>query len=196
MSFSSRINSWITSSKRKTLADLIKVFSEKSFAVSLLVLMIIPALPLPTGGITHLFEIVAMLLALEMILGLKTIWLPKPWQKLDITKIVDSKASASFISKLKWLEGFSKPRLKALIAHTLFLRLTGLFMLIFCLSAFLAPPFTGLDTLPSLGVVFIALAIILEDIIFYIAGMILGVIGIGTTLLLGTAIFKTVSLWF
>jgi hypothetical protein len=34
------------------------------------------ALPLPTGGATHVFEIIAMLLALELIAGRDQIWLP------------------------------------------------------------------------------------------------------------------------
>jgi hypothetical protein len=37
----------------------------------------VPALPLPTGGATHVFEIIAVLLALELIVGREEIWLPR-----------------------------------------------------------------------------------------------------------------------
>jgi hypothetical protein len=37
--------------------------------------------------------------------------------------------------------------------------------------AFFAPPFTGLDTLPALGVVVIALGVLLEDLLVVAVGM-------------------------
>ena len=52
------------------------VSSEKSFAVTILFLMFFPALPLPTGGVTHVFEVITVLLAVEMVIGARSIWLP------------------------------------------------------------------------------------------------------------------------
>jgi hypothetical protein len=75
--FSDELESWLQSKQPKTLLSLIKFSEEKSFAVLLLLLMFLPALPLPTGGITHVFEVIAVLIAIEMMLGLKSIWLPK-----------------------------------------------------------------------------------------------------------------------
>ena len=45
------------------------VFAEKSFAVTIMLLMFVPALPLPTGGATHVFEAITVLLAAQMVLG-------------------------------------------------------------------------------------------------------------------------------
>ena len=61
----------------RTLGSLIDLFGLKSFALVFVLLLGIPALPLPTGGATHVFEIIAVLVALELIVGRKEIWLPR-----------------------------------------------------------------------------------------------------------------------
>jgi hypothetical protein len=58
----------------------------------------------------------------------------------------------------------------------------------------IAKTFSGLDTLPSLAAVLIALSLILEDFVLYIIGLIIGFIGMGTIFVLGDAIYKTFKL--
>ena len=67
----------------KTLGSLIDVFEEKGFAV-IFVLMAPSALPLPTGGVTNVLELVTMLLALELIVGRRCVWLPQRWNRLEV----------------------------------------------------------------------------------------------------------------
>ena len=62
------------------------------------------------------------------------------------------------------VERFSRPRGARLFDQRWLLRLLGLVIMALAVAAALAPPFSGLDTLPALGAVAIALAIILEDI--------------------------------
>jgi hypothetical protein len=57
--------------------------------------------------------------------------------------------------------------------------------LVFTAAAFIAPPFSGLDTLPSLGVVLTALGVIFEDILIVIIGFLVGLTGIGLVIFLG-----------
>ncbi|MEI7674633.1 MAG: exopolysaccharide biosynthesis protein [bacterium] len=192
--FSKRLEDWLNNKHIKTLADLLIISSEKSFAVCILVLMIIPALPLPTGGITHIFEIISILLGIEMILGRKVIWLPKRWLNIDLSGIGKNKIIISSLRKLKWIEKHSKKRLETILANDYFLRITGFLFLLFCFAAFIAPPFSGLDTLPSLAAVLIALSLIFEDVILYIIGLIIGLIGIGTIFVLGGAILNSFKL--
>jgi hypothetical protein len=64
----------------------------------------------------------------------------------------------------------------------------GVVIVAFVLSAMFSPPFTGLDTLPSLGVVLIALAILLEDAIFAFAGLFVGLGGIALAIFAADAI--------
>ena len=66
--------------------------------------------------------------------------------------------------------------------------LTGLglaLVWLFCVAAFFAPPFSGLDTLPALGVVLISLGVLLEDAAFIGAGTVVGTGGVGLAVTLG-----------
>jgi hypothetical protein len=59
------------------------------------------------------------------------------------------------------------------------------------LSSFLAPPFSGLDTLPSLGVVVIGLRVLLRDLLLALLGALLGAIGVATILAIGNLAVET-----
>ena len=60
-------------------------------------------------------------------------------------------------------------------------------------AAFLAPPFTGLDTLPALGVVLLSLAVLLEDIAIVVVALVVGICGVALEILLGAALIDAVS---
>jgi hypothetical protein len=193
--FSQELASWLKSSQPKTIASLSKVFGEKSFAIAFLLLLSIPALPIPTGGVTHIFELIAMLLALELIVGRKTIWLPTRWQSIELGESIKEKALPFFIGKIAWLERYSRPRLANFQSNRAIRSLHGVLLLILSVAAFLAPPFTGLDTLPALGGVLIALSIILEDVVLFFGGIIAGAIGIGLIITLGGILARSAGYW-
>src|SRR6266404_6029459 len=50
---SNQLEAWLSDDRPKTLGSLIDVFGEGSFAIVFVLLMAVPALPLPTGGVTH-----------------------------------------------------------------------------------------------------------------------------------------------
>jgi hypothetical protein len=188
--FSDELNDWLKSKKPKTLAGINEVFGEKSFAIIFFILMLLPALPLPTGGATHIFEIIVMLLALELIIGRRTIWIPQRWQNASIGKSGEQKIMPFIYKRLRWFEKHSKSSRHDLLQNRSILRSCGLMIFIFALTAFIAPPFSGLDTIPSLGVVAIALALILNDIRFFIIGNIAGCLGILVVVGLGKIIVE------
>ena len=74
---SDQLEQWLTGEGEKTLGSLVHTFGEKSFAILLVLLLGVPALPLPTGGVTHLFELVAALIAMELIAGRHEVWVPR-----------------------------------------------------------------------------------------------------------------------
>lgn len=187
VSFSVQIQAWLNGNQPKTIASLEKVFAEKSFAAAILILMFIPALPLPTGGISHIFELMTMLLCLEMVAGIKAIWLPKKWREKPIKPVMQKKAIPFVIRRIRWFEKFSRPRLKTVVNNTAFVKITGAIVLFMTMAAFLAVPFSGLDTLPSLGVVIIALSILLDDIVIFLIGCVVGSVGIGLVIGSGLA---------
>ena len=184
---SDELQRWLESDGKKTLGSLIELFEQKSFAILFVVLLGVPALPLPTGGATHVFEIIAMLLALELIAGREEIWLPQRWRRLELAGDKQQRFIAALMKIIRWLERFSRPRLSFLFDHRLSNIVFGLFVIAGSLAAFLAPPFTGLDTLPALGVVLLSLGVLLEDFLVVLAGLIVAAAGILLEVILGSA---------
>lgn len=192
-SFSNTLAVWLKSDRPKTIGGLTKVLNDRSFALLFVLLMAIPALPVPTGGVTHIFELIVMLLALELIIGRRSVWLPKRWEKKKLSKNITQTGIPKLIDKVRWIEKRSRPRYGQVINNRHSLRVVGLLVLLLAVAAFVAPPFSGLDTLPSLGIVLIGLGLILEDGLVFIAGALCGAIGIGLVLALSDLIIRTVG---
>ena len=186
--FSDELEEWLRSDDPKTLGGLEEVFEEKTFAVAILLLMFIPALPLPTGGITHVFEGITVLIAAQMVIGRKSMWIPKRWRNRELGALTTGKAIPFIIKRIRWFEKFSHPRWAVLFDNVWFLRLLGLIIIGFTVGAAVAPPFAGLDTLPALGVVTIALSIILEDVVVLAIGVLIGTGGIVLIVTIGRAL--------
>lgn len=184
--FSNKLEQWLKSPGTKTFGDLENAFGEKSFAVAFLLLMITAALPLPTGGITHIFEIITMLLALEMVAGMHKIWTPKSWKRRNIGKLLEKKALPKLIGFIRWFEHRSHNRLGGVLKNSWFLRFVGLAVFALALASALAIPFSGLDTLPAMGVVLIALSLILDDALILLFGLAIGAAGIVVEIKLGS----------
>jgi hypothetical protein len=184
---SADLEGWLHGDGDRTLGGLIDVFGKKSFAVLFVVLLGVPALPLPTGGATHVFEIVAVLLALQLVANRKEIWLPKRWRGIEIGGEKQQRFVTGLTKLIRWLERFSRPRLRFLFDRRLSNVVFGLAVVAGSVAAFVAPPFTGLDTLPSLGVVLLSLGVLLEDIAIVLVAVILGVAGVVLEIVLGSA---------
>jgi hypothetical protein len=184
---SDELEQWLGGEGDKTLGSLVTTFGEKSFAVLFVLLLGVPALPLPTGGATHVFEIIAVLLALELIVGRRQVWLPQRWQRLELAGARQQRFIASLTKLIRRLERLSRPRLAFVFAHRLSNAVFGVLVIAGAAGAFFAPPFTGLDTLPSLGVVILSLGVLLEDALVVIAGIAVGVVGVALEIVLGAA---------
>jgi hypothetical protein len=69
----------------------------------------------------------------------------------------------------------------------------GALVMIGTAAAFLAPPFSGLDTLPALGVVVLSVGVLVEDLVIVCAGMAIGAGGIALVLALGRAAIRGIA---
>jgi len=187
---SDQLERWLKGDGEKTLGGLIDAFGEGSFALIFVLLMAVPALPLPTGGVTHVFEVIVMLLALELIVGRRTVWLPQRWRGRELTGARQEKFIATLLRRIRSLERFSRPRGRWLFGHRLSGSVFGLAVLGLALTAFLAPPFSGLDTLPSIGVVVLALGYLMADIALASAGLVIGALGVASVIFLGSIAVK------
>ena len=191
--FSEELESWLESDEPKTLGGMGGLFGEKSFAVTIMLLMIVPAIPLPTGGVTHVFEAITVLLAAQMVLGRRTIWLPERWHKRELGDTVTGKAIPFIVRWVQRVERISRPRCAWLFGQRWMLRLLGLLLMAFAIGAAFAPPFSGLDTFPAMGAVVVSLAIILEDVIVLAIGTVIGAGGIVLIFTIGTALVHLIQ---
>jgi hypothetical protein len=183
---SRELETWLDGPGEKTLGALIDVFDRRSFAIVFVLLMDVPALPLPTGGATHVFELITVLLALQLVAGRDRIWLPKRWRRREVA--ADGRFVTTLIKVIRRLERLSRPRLRFVFGRRLSNVLFGLVVASLSVAAFLAPPFTGLDTLPALGVVLVSLGVLLEDFLLVAVGLLVGAVGVLLELAVGEAV--------
>jgi len=189
---SDELERWFSAHGDKTIAGLLEFFGHKSFALLFVILMAPTALPLPTGGVTYVFEATAILLAAQLVLGREHVWLPQRWRRIRFGGDKD-RFARNLIKLIRWLERFSRPRMRFLFGRRASNIAFGLLVMVGSLAAMLAPPFAGLDTLPSLGVVLLSLGVLLEDAYVAIAGLILGAAGIAVEILLGAAAIRGIE---
>jgi hypothetical protein len=187
--FSDELERWLRSDEAKTLRALGDVFEEKSFAATILLLMFLPALPVPTGGVTHVFEAITVVLAAQMLIGRRTIWLPDRWARRELGATVTGRAIPFIIRWVRRVERYSRPRGAFLFQQRLMLPVFGLIFMALAVAAALAPPFSGLDTLPAMGAIAVALAIIFEDVLLLVLGFVLGTTGVVLIVTVGAALF-------
>jgi hypothetical protein len=139
------------------------------------------------------FEIIAVLLAAQLIAGRNHIWLPRRWRELELAGDRQQRFLAALMRMIRRLERISRPRLRFLFDHRLSNIVFGALVIAGSAGAFLAPPFTGLDTLPALGVVLLSLGVLLEDFAVVIAALVVGVAGVVLEIVLGEAAIKGIG---
>jgi hypothetical protein len=185
--FSDDLQEWLESDAQHTLGDLAEIFEEKSFAILFVLLLGLSALPLPTGGATHVFDVIAVIAAAQLVVGRDKFWIPRRWRGLSVGGGRQQRFVNALLKLLRFLERFSRPRLSFLFDHRLTNSIFGLAVIVFTCGAFFAPPFSGLDTLPALGVVLLSIGVLLEDFAIVVVAVVVGVSGIVLEIVLGKA---------
>src|SRR3954469_22780341 len=106
-SVSRELERWLESDGGKTRGGPDALLEEKSFAILFVFLLGVPALPLPTGGATHVFEILAVRPPLPLIRGPDHIWLPQRWRKLELAGPRQRPFIAGLMKFIGFLERYS-----------------------------------------------------------------------------------------
>jgi len=91
---------------------------------------------------------------------------------------------------IRGLERISRPRLSFLFDSRLSNAVFGVLVIGGSVGAFLAPPFTGLDTLPSLGVVLLSISVLLKDALLAALALVVGATGVALEVVLGAAAIR------
>jgi hypothetical protein len=173
-----------------SIGSLADALDERSFAIVLMILMIPSALPIPTGGVTHVLEIFAALIALQMVVGRRQLWIPARFARKELGETFTGKAAPKMLRFIRWFERHARPRVSRLLETRAAVAILGVLMLALVVGAFVAPPFSGLDTLPSLGVVVICLGIVFSDGLIVAGGLVIGIVGVALEIALGAAVWS------
>ena len=188
---SNQIGRWLAENDDHTIGGLVDLFEKKSFALLFIVLLGVSALPLPTGGATHVFDVVALLAATQLVAGRDRIWIPRRWRQVQLGGS-QQRFMKGLVTVVRFLERFSRPRLRFMFDHRVSNIAFGLIVIVLTLGAFFAVPFSGLDTLPALGVVLVSAGVLLEDFVIVALGALVGVTGIGFEIILGRVVLSAV----
>jgi hypothetical protein len=187
-----RLEAWLEGPQPKTMRELADRFGPQSFAILFVVLMAVPALPLPTGGVTHVLEIVTILIASQLILGRTEVWIPRRWLDRNVPALSNKRFAAALLKRVRWFEKVSHPRGARMLEWRITTIVYGAIVIGLTTVAFLAPPFSGLDTLPSMGVVILSLGVLFGDVVIAGVGIGIGSLGVALVVGLGHVISKLV----
>src|SRR6478735_209766 len=193
---SDQLERWLADDREHTLGALVDVFEEKSFALLFTLLLGVSALPLPTGGATHVFDVIAVLAAAQLVAGRDRIWIPERWRGVPLGGRKQRRFTSGLLKFIRALERVSRPRLTFVFDHRISNSVFGLIVILLTAGAFLAPPFSGLDTLPALGVVLVSLGLLLEDFYVVIFGVLVLALGVFLEIVLGSAAVKGIGSLF
>ena len=105
----------------------------------------------------------------------------------------DSVLCNALLKVIRWLERFARPRVRFVFDRRATNIAFGLFVIVGAVAAFVAPPFSGLDTLPSLGVLVVSVGVLLEDFYVVIAGVVIAAVGIALEIVLGAAAIRGIG---
>jgi hypothetical protein len=168
-----------------TVQEIVTGLKEMGFGLLLMVFAAPTTLPFSPPGFTAVIATPLAFLAVQLILGFKTPWVPSWLGKKRIKLSSLSSVVRRIAPWLKKLEWFSKPRL-LFISSPVGERFVGLACLLCALSVALPIPFT--NTVPSIGIFLMALGLLERDGLVIMGGMAVGAAGItitSTIILLG-----------
>lgn len=165
--------------------DILELAGERSFGFFLAVLSFPSALPLPAPGYSTPFGVFIVLLALQLVAGRTTPWLPKWVLQTSIERKHFQKWVQAGIPWLQRIEKIARPRWRQLCTTQLgqvwlgtWIGLMGISMII---------PVPGTNTLPAMGVFVTAFGLLEEDGILCSLGSLICVAGglLTTSILIG-----------
>ncbi|MDX2254554.1 MAG: exopolysaccharide biosynthesis protein [Pseudanabaenaceae cyanobacterium bins.39] len=166
-------------SEQITLADALEIAGERTFGFLFVLLALPSALPIPAAGYSTPFGIVLLILAIQLILGAHTPWLPskimhRPISLQRIQGLI--KAGIPWIQKI---EKLSKPRLTPVCTSLVGRVVIGIAIALMAISMLI--PIPGTNTLPAMAIFVIGFGLLDDDGAISLAGIALSICGLVLT---------------
>lgn len=178
-------------SEKMSVGEIKNSLHERGFGILLAFAASPICLPVPVPpGYTTFFSIPLFIFSVQMMCGMKSPWLPGWISKKEISKKNLEKLIEKTTTWLRKIESYLHPRL-TYISVRAWERIIGIFSFIFTIAISLPIPLTNF--LPGCGILIMSLGLLNKDGLTIIAGMIVGTIGIGITLIVLALIWMGMS---
>ena len=162
-------------SPEMSVGELLDALSDRAFGVAMLVLAIPVCIPF-LYGVPQVLSLPMLLIALQMVLGRHTLWMPERLRARTFSRAEFGKMAARAKRYLGWGEAIARPRALFLTGNGPE-RLFGLFMSIFCISILVPLPLT--NTTPGIAIAIMAIGMIERDGLLIVLGTVLGAFWVG-----------------
>ncbi|MEO1703294.1 MAG: exopolysaccharide biosynthesis protein [Pseudomonadota bacterium] len=147
--------------------------ADRSFATFLLLTCLFNLLPFPPGS-TLILGIPVIAVAVQMVLGMKTVWLPRFFLNMSLNAKTFSKLTTVILPRMRRLEQVIRPRFWPFANRKMAERMIGIIALLFGIFVFVPLPFT--NWLPALAGAICALALSERDGIWLTIGLVFGIL--------------------
>ena len=154
-----------------TLKDILNLAGERIFGFLLVILALPSALPIPAPGYSVPFGILIFLLAVQLIFGANTPWLPHKMMNGSMNIETARKFVKMGLPWLKRIEAITKPRLIYICSSGMGKLVIGLLIALMGISMMIIIP--GTNTLPAIGVFVTAFGLQQDDGFIVLAGLVI-----------------------
>ena len=154
-----------------TLADILELAGERIFGFLLVILSLPSALPVPAPGYSIPFGILIFLLAVQLIAGSKTPWLPNKMMKGSMKIETAQKFVKMGLPWLQKIEAITKPRLSYICTSLPGRLIIGAAIALMAISMMI--PIPGTNTAPAIGIFVTAFGLQQDDGFITLAGLVI-----------------------
>ena len=154
-----------------TLKDILALAGERIFGFLLVILALPSALPIPAPGYSVPFGILIFLLAIQLIFGATTPWLPQKMMNGSMKIDTARKFIKMGLPWLQRIEAITKPRLTYICTSFTGKLIIGIMIALMGISMMIIIP--GTNTLPAIGVFVTAFGLQEDDGFIVLAGLVI-----------------------
>ncbi|MGI0480527.1 exopolysaccharide biosynthesis protein [Geminocystis sp. CENA526] len=155
--------------EKVTLSEILTLAGERIFGFLLLILSLPSALPIPAPGYSIPFGILMFLLAIQLIGGAKTPWLPEKMMKGSMNVETARKFVKMGLPWLKRIEAITKPRLTYICTSLAGRIVIGSAIALMAISMMI--PIPGTNTAPAMGIFVTAFGLQEDDGFITLGGL-------------------------
>ncbi|MGB0259313.1 MAG: exopolysaccharide biosynthesis protein [Coraliomargarita sp.] len=170
-----------------SIGELSVAVGDKGFGLLLIILSLPSALPVPAPGYSTPFGIAIAIIALQMLVGRHTVWLPERIKRVRITPKIASKMIGAASKFLRAIEHLIKPRQRWIRSRG---GQSGLAIVILIMSCLMMLPIPLTNTFPAMVIFMIGVGLSEEDGLLAIAAF---AVGLGAVALYGYIIYLVLT---